>query len=264
MITNDVTGIEKAGQATSVVSIRKTYEGSLPFIGDSNATVSLVPEPNGSGWIGVQCIHSELVRSPHLTGSHIESARHVFGDGMAVKEVLLNYKTPLNALHVQLEAQQIAIDQIESLGQVITFRFASGDTYQLVHKETFTDFPTDYVITRAQLQEAIGDLKEKVVLICLTGHEQTIHNWPYLTNDAVDLLVEKGVEIIGLNIPSFDRETDGGLTSNHKRFFADQTHLIVESLALEKAPCGRVALTLNPEPGYDGCSDTIPCEPTLN
>ncbi|MBS0634406.1 MAG: cyclase family protein [Verrucomicrobia bacterium] len=260
---NPVAAIGPVVESSGVVPLRKDYIKNLPFIGDSTESVSRWPEYTNMRWVGVQCNHSEFVQSPHLTGTHVESARHVFGDGQEVKPLLKPYLGTLQARHVQIEAELIQIDQIESEGGVITFTFSSGDTYQLMQKEQFTCFPEDFVVTRAMLAKALGDMTEKVVLICLKGHEQTIHNWPYLTNQAIDLLVEKGVKIVGLNIPSFDRESDGGYTSNHKRFFADQTKLIVESLALETAPTGRVQFMLNPDISYDGACDTIPCAPTI-
>ncbi|MCE5295129.1 MAG: cyclase family protein, partial [Chlamydiales bacterium] len=200
---------------------------------------------------------------PHLTGSHIESARHVFGDGACLIDVIRPYCTPLAALHVQLEAQDVQIDRIEQISGVTSFIFSSGDTYSFMCDKPFVEIPNEYVITKAMLIKALGELKEKVVLICVKGHEKSIHDWPYLTNEAVDFLVEKSVEVIGLNIPSFDREKDGGYTSNHKRFFEDQRRIIVESLALEHAPLGRVTLTLNPEALYDQCVNTVPCDPNI-
>ena len=249
-------------EATSI-SIKKTYGTQLPFIGDSGQSYYSEPSYTFNQWVGVQCIHTEFIVSPHLTGSHIESARHVIGDGKSIQDAIGAYRKPLDARHVKIKAEHVYIDQIESQNGIVTFLFSSGDTYTLISKEPVLAFPTEFVLTKSQLSAALGDFKEKTVLICFVGHEESIHNWPYLTNEAVEFLVEKGVEVIGTNIPSFDRESDGGLASNHKKFFTDQRRIIVESLKLEQAPKGSVTLLLNPEPLYDGCQDATPCDPII-
>jgi kynurenine formamidase len=71
-----------------------------------------------------------------------------------------------------------------------------------------------------------------------------IKNWPYLTNEAMKFIKEKGFRIIALNLPSLDREIDGGRTSNHKIFFQNENNLIIESADFSNVPLGNIQVNL--------------------
>jgi kynurenine formamidase len=248
------------------VSIAKKVTGPLPFIGDPATNVFFEPKQKGDGWVGVRCHHTKASPSPHLIGTHIESASHVSGFGKVIGAVLQDnpiFSQPLRAFHAQVVAENVPIQRIEVANGETTFCFSSGDTYKLESEKNFDDFPVEEVVTRDMLARSLermpGDTD--AVLISFQDHEDTINNWPYLTNEAVQLLVGRGIRLIGLNIPSMDREVDGGRTSNHKIIFQDENRLIVELLALKDAPTGRLMLALNPQP--HSTQDAVVCAPTV-
>lgn len=78
---------------------------------------------------------------------------------------------------------------------------------------------------------------------------EEIKDWPYLTNEAVALIVEKGVRIVALSTPSIDRESDDGGTTNHKCVFKDQNRLVVEA-----ANFGKVRLSFSELEAFPDCA----------
>lgn len=84
----------------------------------------------------------------------------------------------------------------------------------------------DFVITRAQLETLLeGKTPEAVVIRTIAnppGKRQ--HNWsntnpPYLAADAAALLAERDVQHLLLDLPSVDREVDGGALAAHRAFW---------------------------------------------
>ena len=84
----------------------------------------------------------------------------------------------------------------------------------------------DYVISAKQLQFAIGNKKRDAIVIRTLPNmkdkksKQYSHtNWTYLQEDAVKLLVRKGVKHLLVDMPSVDKEEDGGELLGHKAFW---------------------------------------------
>lgn len=251
---------------THPVSLERIIQGVLPFIGTSEKPIDFTPDQTEKGeWLGVRCQHSKSSASPHLTTTHVESAAHVSGYGKTIYAVLNDnptYHKPMQCQHVQVAPALVKIEKVTEQDEVKTLTFATGDTYKLHSKEPFNAPEQELVVTRAQLEATLLKQDTQVILISFKGYEDCVTNWPYLTNDAVRLLVEKGVRIVGLNIPSMDREVDGGMTSNHKILFDDENRLIIELLALKEAPLGILTFSLNPVTSYTS-QDVVACKPTV-
>ncbi len=84
----------------------------------------------------------------------------------------------------------------------------------------------DFVITKKQLQNAIGTRKiEALVIRTLPNTEtkksrQYAHtNPPYLLEEAAQFLTEIGVEHLLIDLPSVDKEKDDGALLSHKAFW---------------------------------------------
>ncbi len=86
----------------------------------------------------------------------------------------------------------------------------------------------DRVITPGQMRNLFGEspLKtEALILRTLPNEESKLHrmysgsNPPYLAAEAVAYLVEQGVRHLLLDLPSLDREEDGGVLAAHKAFW---------------------------------------------
>jgi kynurenine formamidase len=84
----------------------------------------------------------------------------------------------------------------------------------------------DTVISKAQLQFALGNKKRDAIVIRTMPNTTDKHsrqysntNWTYLKEDAVAFLVKKGIKHLLIDLPSVDREEDGGELRAHKAFW---------------------------------------------
>lgn len=84
----------------------------------------------------------------------------------------------------------------------------------------------DSIISEKQLQFALGNKKRDAVIVRTLPNtkskktRQHSHtNWTYFKEDAIKLLVKKGVKHLLTDLPSVDREEDGGELKGHKAFW---------------------------------------------
>ncbi|MBO6605696.1 cyclase family protein [Psychroserpens sp.] len=84
----------------------------------------------------------------------------------------------------------------------------------------------DTVISKAQLQFALGNKKRDALVIRTlpnTNEKLSAHyshtNWTYFEDDAMELLVKKGIKHLLIDQPSVDREEDGGELRGHNIFW---------------------------------------------
>ncbi|MBU2947731.1 cyclase family protein [Zobellia uliginosa] len=87
-------------------------------------------------------------------------------------------------------------------------------------------FDNDLVVSKKQLKYALGNKKREAVVIRTLPNmrqkksRQYAHtNPPYLTQEATEFLVEKGVEHLLVDLPSIDKEKDNGALVSHKVFW---------------------------------------------
>lgn len=229
---------EKLSQ-NPVDCIRQFAEGHYPFIKNLDVSVKLVPTKESGKWKGVQCTHDKDNPSPHLTGTHVECIRHVDGDSLELSNILQSnpqYLSPMKGVHVILDIEEKAVvNLIAPASSTQKIVLNGGETYSNPLEAHLGD--RENVVTRSQLQFALSKFKVSpgmVVALQFKGGEEQMESWPYLTNEAVQYLVECDFSILILNLPSMDRERDGGATSNHKLFFENPNRLIIESADLSK------------------------------
>lgn len=84
----------------------------------------------------------------------------------------------------------------------------------------------DSMISEKQLKFALGNKKRDALVIRTLPNlsekksRQYSHtNWTYLKEEAVDYLVKKGIKHLLIDLPSVDREEDGGELRSHKAFW---------------------------------------------
>ena len=129
--------------------------------------------------------------NPHAHGTHTECVGHI------TKEV--------HSINQNLK-------QFFFLAEVIT-----------VAPEQLED---DTIISKAQLQFALGNKKRDAIVIRTMpnisdklSQQYSNTNWTYLEEDAVKFLVKKGIKHLLIDLPSVDREEDGGELKAHKAFW---------------------------------------------
>lgn len=84
----------------------------------------------------------------------------------------------------------------------------------------------DTVISKKQLQFALGNKKRDAIIIRTIPNltekksKQYSHtNWTYLLKETVEYLVSKNIKHLLIDLPSVDREEDGGELRAHKAFW---------------------------------------------
>lgn len=92
----------------------------------------------------------------------------------------------------------------------------------------------DQIITRRQLETLLENKNPEAVIIRTIANPPTkmMYNWsntnpPYLEAAAAALLAERGVSHLLIDLPSIDREVDGGALAAHRAFwqYPEQTRL---------------------------------------
>lgn len=202
----------------------------------------------------------QLVVYPHGNGTHTECVGHVLSSPRTVLDVLPRGLVPALVVHVRPRR----LDE-------------SGEAYG------GKSAPTDLVVTRAALEQALAalaladDALHGAALVVRTGvggGDLSGTNAPYFTNDAMALVDERQVAHLLTDLPSLDREDDGGALSSHRMLWglsAGQTspplddtraaRTVTELCRLDHVPPGPYLLSLQVAPIG---SDAAPSRPLLH
>lgn len=149
----------------------------------------------------------DIAFNPHGHGTHTECLGHITQKVYAVNEIFDHYFMPAQVITVTPERcgsdQKITANCLEALSQ-------SPDVEALI------------------IRTAPNATEKK-----MKNHTGT--NWPYLTADAAERIVEKGIKHLLIDLPSVDKENDNGKLTVHKVFFGvpnniRKKHTITETI----------------------------------
>lgn len=141
---------------------------------------------------------------------------------------------PLNFLNVRLNPHGNGT-HTECVGHIAKEPYTINQSLKQFHFPALlvSIFPTktdggDRVIFREQLEEAMTETPavEALLLRTLPNDELKLRtnysgaNPPYVHHEAIRFLVEKGIQHLLLDLPSVDREEDGGKLLAHRAFWA--------------------------------------------
>ena len=136
-----------------------------------------------------------------------------------------------------------------------------------------TKLNDDFVISRKQLQFALGNKKRDAIVIRTLPNtreklsmQYSYSNPPYLLEEAAIYLREKGIKHLLIDLPSVDREKDEGLLLSHNAFWNTKGKLRLDATITE--------LIFVPNNADDGCyllniqiapfeNDASPSKPVL-
>ena len=127
-------------------------------------------------------------------------------------------------------------EKIHSINKSLTqfFFFAEVVSVALEKKEE------DFVISKKQLQFALGNKKRDAIVIrTLPNTREKISmqysytNPPYLLEDAAIYLREKGIKHLLIDLPSVDKEKDEGLLLSHNAFWNTSGKLRLDATITE-------------------------------
>lgn len=242
-----------------------------PFIPKDLVLSISVEKVGEESYKGVNFSNAVENVSPHISQTHCECALHVFcrevatslSDTLAAKEELTGV---LSALHIKVSPVPAGslITSITNSDGVYKTHFGT-DSYSILSDKEVTaeTFSSDRVVTLSAVQTAVGQHAHanfKVLLIDLVGEEEVMGNWAFLTNEAMNYIVnDLGVEVVVVNAASVDRESDGGFVPNHKIIFENRHHLVIELAQLshlEHGQLGTVLLNIEPHNTYADCGSS--------
>ncbi|WP_299225576.1 cyclase family protein [uncultured Psychroserpens sp.] len=184
------------------IDLSKPLDISIPMrASKSNVNAWYIDEPKiepvqlddwiGSVAQGADVNFNTIKFNPHAHGTHTECIGHITKEFYSVNK------------------------------QLKTF-FFSAEVISLAPEK----FLKDYVFSKAQLQFAI-DKKRPQALVVRTlpnmkeklSRQYSNTNWPYFKEEAIEFLVNKGIKHLLVDLPSIDREHDGGELRAHKAFW---------------------------------------------
>lgn len=192
------------------LSISLDFEGEQPrAFGLSRASSKSVAEKPEKQASPIRC--SQLTLIPHANGTHTESAGHLSSQSITVGEAVEPGLTPAVLVTV---APNVLGDVDE------TYRGYSEHKDSVITAEALeqacesTDCPdafTQSVVIRTEP----NPLDKK-------ARDYSGTNPPYLTDQAIEYLNDLGCKHLLCDLPSIDREDDGGLVPNHRTFWRIQ------------------------------------------
>ncbi len=192
----------KAKIKNNFIDLSKPLDISIPLRGDvSNVNAWYVGHPKiephregdfiGKVSEGSSTNFNDIWFNPHAHGTHTESVGHITKEFYSVNQHLKKYFFK---------------------AEVITL---APEKYQ-----------NDFVISRKQLQYALGNKKRDALVIrTLPNTTEKISrqysnlNPPYLLEQAAEYLVQKEIEHLLIDLPSVDKEKDGGALLAHNAFW---------------------------------------------
>ncbi len=147
----------------------------------------------GSVLQGGSVNYQKVTLTPHGNGTHTECYGHISADGATLQQCL----TP--------------------------FHFIA----ELISSEPTWQANGDAVITLESIQQKIKTNQAEAVIIRTLPNPSSKKtrqysgtNPPYLEADAVAYLVSRGVQHLLIDLPSLDKEVDGGRLAAHKAFWS--------------------------------------------
>lgn len=136
--------------------------------------------------------YQKLSLTPHGNGTHTECYGHISADGATINQCL-------NDFHFLAELISVAPDW-KSYG--------------------------DFVITRKSVQDKLKNTSTQAVIIRTLPNFDSKRsanysgvNPPYIDHEAAAYLAELGIQHLLIDLPSVDRESDGGKLLAHKAFW---------------------------------------------
>lgn len=206
----------KAKIKNDFIDLSKPLDISIPLTGDaSNVNAWYINHPKiephregkyvGKVSEGGSTNFNTIEFNPHAHGTHTECVGHITQDFYSINETLKKYFFK---------------------AEVITL---APEKYQ-----------DDFVISRKQLQYALGNKKREALIIRTLPNtkeklsKQYSHtNPPYMLEQAAEYLVEKGIEHLLIDLPSVDKEKDGGALLAHNAFWNTQNNLRTQATITE-------------------------------
>lgn len=184
--------------------------------------------------------------NPHGNTTHTECVGHIADKVYNLQEYLTKYL---------FKAQVITLEPVNYQGEESEWR-KKGDNILMVEQfQNAIEKDADAIIIRTTPN---GDAKKTM--------QWSSSNWPYLDEDAATYLADIGIKHLLIDLPSVDREFDGGKMLSHRKFwnYPEKTRFeatITEMIYVKnEITDGTYFLNLQPA---SFVNDASPCKPVI-
>ncbi|WP_298494108.1 cyclase family protein [uncultured Algibacter sp.] len=198
------------------IDLSQPLDISIPLISSkNNVNAWYIDEPKiepvtDGEWIaavsqGASINFNNIHFNPHAHGTHTECAGHI-------------------------------TEEVHSINQNLKTFFFLAEVITVAPENDMGD----KVISQKQLQFALGNKKRDAVILrtipntrSKLSRQYSNTNWPYLKEDAVKFLVNKGIKHLLVDVPSIDKEKDEGELLGHNAFWNTKGRLRLDATITE-------------------------------
>ena len=204
------------------MSIENGIDISIPYRTEENATSAwyvgpMEVEPVRMGdWVGAvkeggSVNFNNLRINPHGNGTHTECVGHIAPECFSVNQHLKKWM--FDALLITIEPSNVGQDKVITLEQILAVMQSTSQYEANVQFESDLHSSDDIKIPEALILRTLPNTNHKL------HHNYSNSNPPYLEAKATAWMAEQGIDHLLLDLPSVDREEDGGELAAHHAFW---------------------------------------------
>lgn len=165
-------------------------------------------------------VNAWYVGAPKIEPVLVDDWKAAVADGASVNFNDIQFNPHAHGTHTECVGH--ITEKVHSVNQNLKQFFFLAEVITVAPER----YMKDTMISKSQLKFALGNKKRDAIVIRTIPNliekksKQYSHtNWPYLQEDAVAYLVQKGIKHLLIDQPSVDREEDGGELRSHKAFW---------------------------------------------
>ncbi|TXD83665.1 cyclase family protein [Subsaximicrobium wynnwilliamsii] len=165
-------------------------------------------------------VNAWYIDAPKIEPVVIDEWKAAVVDGASINFNSINFNPHAHGTHTECVGH--ITEKVHSVNQNLKQFFFLAEVVTVAPER----YMNDTMISKAQIKFALGNKKRDAIVIRTIPNmiekksKQYSHtNWPYLQEDAVAYLVQKGIKHLLIDQPSVDREEDGGELKSHKAFW---------------------------------------------
>lgn len=151
---------------------------------------------------GGSCNFEQYTFIPHCNGTHTECVGHITNERIAVRDCLQDAFILASLITVKAEKAT-----------------EMNETYPIELNEN------DFLITKKSIANYQAQIANALIVRTLPNDDSKLTKEysqyvpPFFSNEALDFIVESGIEHLLVDLPSIDRIFDEGNLSNHRKFW---------------------------------------------
>ena len=179
-------------------------------------------------------VNAWYIDEPHIAPEVIEDSTISVAKGASTNFNGIRFNPHAHGTHTECAGH--ITEKVHSINQNLKQFFFLAEVITVAPE----NYLKDKIISKKQLQFALGNKKRDAVIIRTIpntkeklSRQYSNTNWTYLLEEAVDLLVKKGVKHLLIDLPSIDREKDGGELLGHNAFWNTKGKLRLDATITE-------------------------------